>query len=152
MKMIGISRLASAMRLWRSRPERPGSRTSNTRQLGPSARRPPPAPPARNSWAVAKVATPNPAERTRPPSASRTADAFFFASQDARPVAHVPHRLDPIHHEVQCALLQLHAVTEPRREIGGQSPPHHHTVAAHFAFGEGQHFLDGLVQVQWLLL
>src|SRR6266850_1938364 len=71
MKMIGISRLTSAMRVWRSRPERPGSRTSSTRQLGPSARGPPPTP-ARDSCAVAYVATPHPADRTRPPSASRT--------------------------------------------------------------------------------
>src|SRR5467141_2726361 len=67
MKMIGISRSISTRRRWRSRPERPGSWTSNTRQLGPSARGP-----ARNSCALAYVTTPNPAARKRPPSASRT--------------------------------------------------------------------------------
>src|SRR5208337_1833839 len=63
---MGISSSSSAILSCRSRPLRPGSRTSNTRQLGASVRGR-----VKNSCAEAKVSARNPADRSRLSNASR---------------------------------------------------------------------------------
>src|SRR6516165_9782921 len=67
MKMIGMSRRSVAICACKSRPLRPGSRISSTRQLGEAGRGR-----ARNSVAEAKVSGRQPAESSNDSSDSRT--------------------------------------------------------------------------------
>src|SRR5215470_12059871 len=67
MKMIGMSRRSVLICACKSRPLRPGSRISSTRQLGEAGRGR-----ARNSLAEAKVSGRQPAESINDSSDSRT--------------------------------------------------------------------------------
>lgn len=47
----------------------------------------------------------------------------------SRSIIHRGHRFDSVHHEIENDLLQLHAVSENRRETGGLFPPEPRLVA-----------------------
>jgi len=68
--------------------------------------------------------------------------------QLSRAIPHRGHRFDPVHHEIENDLLQLHAVSEDRREIGGKFQPQRHAFSSGVIPRQQNDLLNGLVNIQ----